>query len=248
MSCWEADQRGTRSPTAAAATAAYGCNGVVFTEQNARPFEAMAAKVREMTAAAHGAGTAVRPEPTSAASEPSVPEQIKALADLHSAGILTDDEFSAKKAELLARLSKASGVNCQRAGGLGASGNAVCLELRAKVASITLVSDEVQQLPAAEVDVDEVWSRQTDEPDVRGVEAARWDEIGGWQVAVNVQEFFRDDPLGVELRQRMADALRAVEDNETWFVTGTPSGEMLARAAAEVVDSMGDRLREGMLA
>ena len=118
------------------------------------------------------------------------------------------------------------------------------------------VTDEIELLPADEVDVDEVWSRQTDEPDVRGVEAARWDEIGGWQVDVNVQEFFREDPLGVELRQRMARALRAVDavasveeqDNETWFVTGTPSGEELARAAANVVDDMADRLRAGMMA
>ena len=79
-------------------------NGVVFAKQLARHFDAMAAKVREMTGVAHGAGTAVRPQPTSAASEPSIPEQIKALADLHAAGILTDDEFAAKKAELLARM------------------------------------------------------------------------------------------------------------------------------------------------
>ena len=33
-----------------------------------------------------------------------VADQIRRLADLHSAGILTDDEFSAKKADLLGRL------------------------------------------------------------------------------------------------------------------------------------------------
>jgi hypothetical protein len=38
-----------------------------------------------------------------AASE-SIPAQIQQLADLHSAGVLTEDEFSAKKAELLARM------------------------------------------------------------------------------------------------------------------------------------------------
>jgi hypothetical protein len=31
-------------------------------------------------------------------------ELIKKLADLHSAGILTDEEFSAKKAELLSNI------------------------------------------------------------------------------------------------------------------------------------------------
>jgi len=79
-------------------------NGVVFGKSDGRHFDAMAAKIREMTAAAHGAGTAVRPQPAPAASEPSIPEQIKALADLHAAGILTDDEFAAKKSELLARM------------------------------------------------------------------------------------------------------------------------------------------------
>lgn len=35
---------------------------------------------------------------------PDIPGQIRKLADLHAAGILTDEEFTAKKAELLARL------------------------------------------------------------------------------------------------------------------------------------------------
>lgn len=103
-------------------------------------------------------------------------------------------------------------------------------------------------------DVDELWSRATDEPDICGVEAERIDEIGGWLVGVPVQEFFRQDPLGVELRRHMVAALRAVDgvatvsdhDNESWFVTGTPSGEALTRAAAIVLDDLADRLREGM--
>jgi hypothetical protein len=53
---------------------------------------------------AHGAGTAVYPQPASQASEPSIPDQISGLSELRSAGILTDDEFAAKKAELLARM------------------------------------------------------------------------------------------------------------------------------------------------
>ena len=113
------------------------------------------------------------------------------------------------------------------------------------------MSDEVQQVPTDEDDVDEVWNRLTDEPDIRGVEAARIGHLGGWLVSVSVQEFFRRDPLGVELRQRMASALRSVSgvtgvaehDNETWFVTGTPSGEELTRAAAHVVDDLADRLQ-----
>ena len=79
-------------------------NGVVFTKGNGHQFEKMAAKIREMTAAAHGAGTAVHPQATPPASDSSIPEQIRSLSELHAAGILTDDEFSARKAELLARM------------------------------------------------------------------------------------------------------------------------------------------------
>lgn len=69
-----------------------------------------------------------------------------------------------------------------------------------------------------------------------------------------MQEFFRQDPLGVELRQRLASALQSVSgvtsvaehDNESWFVTGSPSGEVLTRAAANVLDELADRLRAGM--
>jgi hypothetical protein len=79
-------------------------NGVVFVKGNSHQFDKMAAKIREMTAAAHGAGTAVSAQSASPTSEPSIPEQIRSLSELHAAGILTDDEFTAKKAELLARM------------------------------------------------------------------------------------------------------------------------------------------------
>jgi uncharacterized membrane protein YeaQ/YmgE (transglycosylase-associated protein family) len=49
--------------------------------------------------------TAAHPAPTrSAADSSGVMEQIKKLAELHAAGILTDPEFTSKKAELLSRL------------------------------------------------------------------------------------------------------------------------------------------------
>jgi hypothetical protein len=97
----------------------------------------------------------------------------------------------------------------------------------------------------------EEWLRETDEPEIRAVSASKSDD-GDWQVSIWAQEFFRAGSLGVELRQRMASALRAVagvtsaeeQDNETWYVTGTPSGEALTRAAASVVDDMADRLRD----
>ena len=79
-------------------------NGVVFIKSNSHLFDKMAAKIREMTAAAHGAGTAVRPQAPQPVSDSSIPEQIRSLSELHASGILTDDEFSAKKAELLARI------------------------------------------------------------------------------------------------------------------------------------------------
>jgi cephalosporin-C deacetylase-like acetyl esterase len=67
-------------------------------------------------------------------------------------------------------------------------------------------------------------------------------------------EFIRADPLEAEVRRRIADALRRVsgvtsvdeQDREQWSVTGTPSGEALVRAAAEVVDDLEDRIRAFM--
>ena len=100
------------------------------------------------------------------------------------------------------------------------------------------MSDDVQQVspPGPE----EAWERLTDDPDVRGIETARVDEIGGWQVTVWSMEFVRHDPLETDMRRRMATALRAVngvatadeQDREVWFVTGTPSGKELTEAAA----------------
>jgi hypothetical protein len=117
------------------------------------------------------------------------------------------------------------------------------------------VTDEIRRLPAAELDegVEESWERSVDDPDIRGVDAARitFGEEPYWQVAVAVAEFLRADPLETELRQRIAAALRAVggieavgeEDREVWLVTGTPSGEALVGAAAQVVDHLAARTR-----
>ena len=99
-------------------------------------------------------------------------------------------------------------------------------------------------------DGDEAWERVTGEPQVRGVEAVRIDFAGGWNVTVGVMEFVREDPLESELRRRIA-ALRSVRgvqtademDREVWFVTGTPSGDALVRAAAEVVDDLAGQTR-----
>ena len=61
------------------------------------------------------------------------------------------------------------------------------------------MNDDVRQVHPP--DADEAWQRLTDEPDIRGVDAARIDEIGGWQVTVSVAEFLREDPLEAELRR-----------------------------------------------
>jgi hypothetical protein len=117
------------------------------------------------------------------------------------------------------------------------------------------VSEAVQQIPSAsgQDGVEEAWSRLTGEPEVRAVEA--WlDGSYGWVVTVWAQEFYRQDRLGDELRERVARALESVDgaasvaehDNESWRVTGTPSGEVLTRAAANVVDDLADRLRAGL--
>jgi hypothetical protein len=112
------------------------------------------------------------------------------------------------------------------------------------------VIDDVRRVP---VDgADEAWERVTDDWDARGVEAGRFGFTGGWNVTVAVMEFVREEPLEGELRRRIAAALRSVEgvesaeemDREVWFVTGTPSGEALVRAAAGVVDGLAGQARD----
>lgn len=113
------------------------------------------------------------------------------------------------------------------------------------------MNDDVRRIEPADDEITEEWLRETDEPEIRNVGAHYADE-GGWIVEVWAQEFFRQDPLGVELRQRIQAALRTVDgvtdvyehDNESWDVTGAPSGEALTRAAARVVDELADRMRQ----
>ena len=81
-------------------------NGIVFTKTDANHFNAMAAKIREKVG-----GHSMAPAPTSSpALAPTqttthpIIEAIKQLSEMHAAGILTDDEFTNKKAELLSRM------------------------------------------------------------------------------------------------------------------------------------------------
>jgi hypothetical protein len=112
------------------------------------------------------------------------------------------------------------------------------------------MSEQIRRLPDDEVDGDEGWIRETQEPDLRDLEASRYDDQ--WHVTVAVAEFLREEPLEGELRSGMASALSAVagvvgvaeEDREVWRVEGTPSGDELLRVAASVVDALADRARD----
>jgi hypothetical protein len=92
-----------------------------------------------------------------------------------------------------------------------------------------------------------------DDADIRGISAYRivLGEQPYWSVEVSLAEFLREEPLESELRRQMATALEAVpgaevvdeEDRESWFVSGSPSGEALVRAAGQVVDQLAARAR-----
>src|SRR5450631_1333456 len=117
------------------------------------------------------------------------------------------------------------------------------------------VSDEIQQVPSAELreDAGEGWERLVEDADIRGISAYRivLGEQPYWSVEVSLAEFLREEPLESELRRQMATALEAVpgaevvdeEDRESWFVSGSPSGEALVRAAGQVVDQLAARAR-----
>jgi len=121
---------------------------------------------------------------------------------------------------------------------------------RPLLARMRRVSDDIRQLPAAGLGegCEEAWERLADDSGVRSVDGSKitLGEQPYWSVGVAVAEFLREDPLERELRQQMATALRSVDgvesvwedDREIWGVSGTPSGEALVRAAADVVDQL----------
>lgn len=122
-----------------------------------------------------------------------------------------------------------------------------------ELTTIAPMIDEIRQVTPEDDEVSEEWGRETDEQ-ILGVSACRIDWLGVWHVFVAPQEFFRQDPLGLELRQRVQRAMQLVpgatgvaeNDNETWHVTGSPSGEALVRAVASVLDDLAPRMREAM--
>ena len=72
-------------------------NAVIFSRRQAKGFNMIRAAV-EQHITAHHAGA------RSGASEPDIPEQIKRLDELRDQNLITEEEFEAKKAELLDRL------------------------------------------------------------------------------------------------------------------------------------------------
>lgn len=113
--------------------------------------------------------------------------------------------------------------------------------------------DEIRQVMPEDDEVSEEWGRETNEQ-ILGVSACWIDVERFWYVVVAAQEFFRQDPLGLELRQRAQRAMELVpgatgveeNDNETWLVTGSASGEALVRAVASVLDDLAPHMREAL--
>jgi hypothetical protein len=119
------------------------------------------------------------------------------------------------------------------------------------------MSDGVRRVDRAELDdeITEGWERLPGKENyLRGVEVASGEGLGepfDWLVTIWAREYFRDDPLGRELKERLEGAWLAVPgvtsaENaswETWYVSGRTSGEAVCRAAANVVDELADRMR-----
>jgi hypothetical protein len=72
-------------------------NAVIFTKKQADDFERVRLAVEDYIVAQRSGGTAV-------AAAPDIPEQIKKLGELRDQGLLTDDQFEAKRDELLSRM------------------------------------------------------------------------------------------------------------------------------------------------
>lgn len=117
--------------------------------------------------------------------------------------------------------------------------------------------EEIRRVEPEDGDVAEEWIRETNEPELRGVDVTRWTDGGDWpwHVGIYVAGLVREQPLASELRGKLADALRAVagveevaeQDREVWIVRGDASGVALTAAAACVVDEMADRLRAALI-
>jgi len=116
--------------------------------------------------------------------------------------------------------------------------------------------EETRQTSSPDQEISDYWERvPADERYLLGVDVISGErfpeEPFDWLVSISAREYFRDDPLGQDLQQRLESAMLAVPgvtsaENaswETWYVTGNASGEALCQAAATVVDELADRMR-----
>ena len=78
-------------------------NAMMFEGETRHHFAALKSMVEERMARVRASRYGA-PSAFGAPSGPDITEQIRKLADLHAAGILSDEEFATKKAELLARM------------------------------------------------------------------------------------------------------------------------------------------------
>lgn len=76
----------------------------VVTEANTYSGEIKPKHGQRFEAVATRLGLGQSPGPAATSTAPDIADQIKKLADLHAAGVLTDEEFATKKAELLKRM------------------------------------------------------------------------------------------------------------------------------------------------
>jgi hypothetical protein len=118
--------------------------------------------------------------------------------------------------------------------------------------AVTASEGESDAMDRTVIEGQEAWVRMSTEPHIRSVEVVK-NEGGGWSVAVAVMEFVRPEhAVYPELHQAIEDAIESVpgvteverEADEVWWASGTPSGEDLARAVADVLDEHADRLRD----
>jgi hypothetical protein len=76
-------------------------NSVIFRKRSLREFEAIRHYVEEQIGRASPPGAAPPPPVTPRAD---IPEQLRKLAELRDAGVITHEEFDAKKTDLLSRM------------------------------------------------------------------------------------------------------------------------------------------------
>jgi hypothetical protein len=109
---------------------------------------------------------------------------------------------------------------------------------------------EVQQIQPFDSSIQEEWIRVTEEQDLLGVGASKFDS-NTWRVFVNVAEFIREEPLQSDLFERITEALAKTdgvetayqEDREVWIVQGDVTGESLIQSCAVALNELEPNIR-----